>query len=330
MIKSSTLAIAALSLGLLVAALQADAQQAVRISRVGILFFGVPGAPSEPTGRAMVDALRTLGWVDGRNVSFEWRYAEGKTERYPTLAAELVALKVDLIVATGTPGALAARQATNTIPIVMVAVSDPVGSGLVASLAHPGGNVTGLSLLAPELSAKRLDLFKQAMPRLARAAVLWNTANAGMQLRFKETDAASRALGLAIESVGVHGPDGFDSAFATIVKLRPDALLVLADTVTVAHRRRTIEFAAANRLPAIYEMREFTDDGGLMSYGISMPDHFRRGATYIDKILKGAKPADLPVERPAKFELVINMKTAKALGLTIPQAVMLRADQVIE
>jgi putative ABC transport system substrate-binding protein len=212
----------------------------------------------------------------------------------------------------------------------MVAVSDPVGSGLVASLARPGGNITGLSLLAPDLSAKRLDLFKQAMPKLARAAVLWNTANAGMVLRFRETEVAARALGVAIDSVGVQSPGDFEAAFAAISKHRPDALLVLSDTVTTAHRRRAIEFAAANRLPAIYEMREFTDDGGLMSYGISMPEHFRRAAFFVDRVLKGGKPADLPVEQPSKFELVINAKTAKALGLTIPPTLLIRADHVIE
>ena len=256
--------------------------------------------------------------------------AEGKTDRYPALAAELVALKVDVIVASSTPAAVAVKQATNTIPVVMVAVSDPVGSGLVGSLARPSGNMTGLSLLAPALSAKRLDLFKQAMPKLARAAVLWNTANAGMKLRFTETEAASRTLGVRIESVGVQGLDDFENAFASIVKLRPDALIVLADTVTVTHRRRTIDFAVANRLPTIYEMREFADDGGLMSYGISMPDHFRHAATYVDRILKGARPAELPVEQPTKFEFVVNLKTAKTLGLTIPQSILVRADEIIQ
>jgi putative ABC transport system substrate-binding protein len=332
MITRVALGVVALTFGLLAAPLGAGAQQPAKIPRVGILFFGVPASPSEPAplGRALVEGLRNLGWVEGRNVTFEWRYAEGKADRYPALAAELVALKVDVLVASSTPGALAARQATNTIPIVMVAVSDPVGSGLVGSLAHPGGNVTGLSLLAPALSAKRLDLFKQTMPKLARAAVLWNTSNAGMMLRFKETEAASRALGVTIESVGVHGPDDFENAFAAIVRLRPDALVVLADTVTVTHRRRTIDFATANRLPAIYEAREFTNDGGLMSYGISMPDHFRQAATYVDRILKGGKPADIPVEQPAKFELVINLKTAKTIGLTVPPPLLLRADQIIE
>jgi len=320
-----------LALNLFVAPLTAQAQAPGKVPRVGVLFYGFrPTSEPEPLVQAFADGLRGLGWVEGQNLLLEWRYAEGRTERYPALVAELMALKVDVLVAFSTPAALAAKQATSMIPTIMVAVSDPVGSGLVGSLARPGGNITGLSLLAPELSAKRLDLFKQAMPRLARAAVLWNTANAGMVLRFRETESASRALGVAIDSVGVQGPGDFETAFTTISKHRPDALLVLADTVTVAHRRRAIEFAAANRLPAIYESKQFTDDGGLMSYGLSMPDHFSRAAFFVDKIIRGAKPADLPVEQPTKFELVINLKTAKALGLTIPQSILIRADEIIQ
>ena len=315
----------------LVAPLAAEAQRRAKTPRVGILFFGfAPASDPAPLVRAFVEGLRGLGWVDGQNVRLEWRYAEGRTDRFPALAADLVALKVDALVAVSTPAAVAARQATITTPTIMLSVSDPVGSGLVGSLANPGGNITGLSLLAPDLSAKRLDLFKQAMPKLAKAAVVWNTANAGMVLRFRETEVAARALGVAIESVGVQGPSDFDAAFVTIGKLRPDALIVLADTVTSAHRRRTIEFAAARHLPAMYESSVFTDDGGLMSYGIDMLDHYRRAAFFIDKILKGAKPADLPVEQPTKFEFIINLKTAKALGLTIPPSLLLRADQVIE
>lgn len=316
---------------LLVVPVAVVAQQRAKTPRVGILFYGFPSASEPlPVVRAFVDGLRALGWVDGQNMLLEWRYAEGRTDRYPALAAELLALKVDALVAISTPAAVAAKQATTTIPTIMAAVSDPVGSALVSSLAKPGGNITGLSLLAPELSAKRLDLFKQAMPKLSRAAVLWNTANPGMALRFRETEAASRVLGVAIDSVGVQGPGDFENAFATISKHRPDALLVLADTVTVAHRRRTIEFAATSRLPAIYETRDFPDDGGLISYGISMAEHFRRAAFFVDKVLKGARPADLPVEQPSKFELIINMQTAKALGLTIPPSLLVRADQIIE
>jgi putative ABC transport system substrate-binding protein len=272
--------------------------------------------------------LRELGYVEGRNLTLEVRYAEGRTERFPALAAELVNLKVDVLVAAATPGALAAKQATGTIPIVMASVGDPVEVKLVQSLAHPGGNVTGLSLIAPQLAAKRLDLLKQALPRLSRVTVLWNSANQGMQARFHETQGAAQQLGVALHSVTIQSPDDFDPLFATMMRDRPESLLVLADTVTVANRQRTVEFAA--RSPGIYEARAFVDAGGLMSYGVDFSDHYRRAAIYVDKILKGAKPADLPVEQPTKFELVINLKTAKTLGLTIPPSLLQRADQVIE
>jgi putative ABC transport system substrate-binding protein len=249
---------------------------------------------------------------------------------FPAFAAELVTLQVDVLVATGTPAAVAAKQATSTIPIVMVAASDPVGARLVTSLARPGGNITGLSLLAPELSAKRLDLLTQAVSPLARVAVLWNLDNEGMALRFRETQAASRVLGVSIQSVGVRTPDDFDGAFATITRERPHGLLVMADTVTLGQRKRTADFAASHRIPAIYEQRDFVDVGGLMSYGIDVVDHYRRAASFVDRVLKGTKPTDLPIEQPTKFELVINLKTAKALGLTLPQSVLLRADQLIE
>jgi len=268
--------------------------------------------------------------MEGRTAVFEIRYTEGRTEQFPAFASELIALHVDILVAISTPAIAAAKKATTTIPTVMVRASDPVGAGLVASLAHPGGNITGLSLLAPELSAKRLDLLTQALSPLARVAVLWNFDNEGMALRFREVQAASRVLGVSIQSVGVRTPADFDGAFATMTKERPDALLVMADTVTIGQRKRTADFAASRRIPAIYEVRDFVDVGGLMSYGIDLVDHSRRAASFVDKILKGAKPADLPVEQPTKFELVINLKTAKALGLTIPHSLLLRADHVIE
>jgi len=242
----------------------------------------------------------------------------------------LVNLRVDVLVAVSTPGAIAAKQATDTIPIVMLSVSDPVGSKLVDSLARPGGNATGLSILAPELSAKRLDLLKQALPRLSRVMVLWNSANDGMKLRFREAELAAQTLGVTLQSVAVRSPDDFDAAFAAMTRDRPESLLVLADTVTTANRRRAVEFAASNRIPAIYETRLFVEAGGLMSYGVNMHEHYRRAASYVDRILKGAKPGDLPVEQPTKFELVINMKTAKAIGLTIAPPLLFRADQVIE
>jgi putative ABC transport system substrate-binding protein len=317
-----------LTLGLTLAPLAAEAQQAGKIWRIGILSGASPA--SQGNLAALLQGLREAGLVEGRNAVFEIRYSEGRTERFPTLAAELVTLQVDVLVATGTPAAVAAKQATSTVPIVMVAASDPVGARLVASLAHPGGNITGLSLLAPELSAKRLDLLTQVVSPLTRVAVPWNLDNEGMALRFRETQTASRVLGVSIQSVGVRTPGDFDGAFATITRERPQGLLVMADTVTLGQRKRTADFAASHRIPAIYEQRDFVDVGGLMSYGIDIADHYRRAASVVDRVLKGTKPGDLPIEQPTKFELVINMKTAKAVGLTIPQTLLLRADQVIE
>ena len=303
-------------------------QQAAKVWRIGILSGASPASPGNLT--ALLQGLGEAGLVEGRNAVFEIRYSEGRTERFPAFASELASLPVDVLVAIGTPDAAAAKQATSTIPIVMAAASDPVGARLVASLAHPGGNVTGLSLLAPELSAKRLDLLTQTVSPFTRVAVLWNLDNEGMALRFRETQAASRVLGVSIQSVGVRTPADFDGAFATITRERPHGLLVMADTVTIGQRRRTADFAASNRIPAIYEQRDFVDVGGLMSYGIDFVEHFRRAASFVDKVVKGAKPANLPIEQPTKFELVINLKTAKALGLNIPQSVLIRADQVIE
>jgi putative ABC transport system substrate-binding protein len=316
---------------LLAAPLAAGAQQAAKVWRIGFLTSGFSeGTGSDVRLPPFSQGLRELGYIEGRNVILEIRYAEGRTERFPTLATELVNLKVDVLVATSTPGALAAKQATSTIPIVMAGVGEPVEVKLVESLAHPGGNVTGLSLVAPQLAAKRLDLLKQALPRLSRVTVLWNSANQGMRARFDQTQGGAHQLGVAIHSAAIQSLDDFDPLFRAMARERPESLLVLADTVTVANRQRTIEVAARNRVPAIYEVRAFVDDGGLMSYGVDMSDHYRRAAFYVDKILKGAKPADLPVEQPTKFELVINLKTAKALGLTIPPSLLQRADQVIE
>jgi putative ABC transport system substrate-binding protein len=317
--------------GMLTAPLAAQAQPAGKVWRIGYLTSGFRSEPgSNPNLDQFIQKLRELGYVDGRNITLDIRYAEGRTERFPALAAELVDRKVDVLVAASTPGALAAKQATSTIPIVMLAVGEPLAVKLVDSLAHPGGNVTGLSLVAPELAAKRLDLLKQALQKLARVTVLWNAANQGMHARFKETQLAAQSLGVALQSVTVHSPDDFEAVFSTLTKDRPEGLLVLADTVTLGNRQRTIEFAARNRVPTIYEARMFVDGGGLMSYGVDFADHSRRAAVYVDKILKGARPADLPVEQPTKFELVINMRAAKALGLTIPSSLLLRADEVIQ
>jgi len=313
---------------LLATPLAAQPQPAGKVWHVGFLTSGVKG--SDPGIAPLSQSLRELGYVEGRNLALEIRYAEGRTERFPALAAELVSLKVDVLVAVSTPGALAAKQATSTIPIVMVAVGEPVEVKLVESLAHPGGNVTGLSLVAPELAAKRLDLLKQALPKLSRVTVLWNSANRGMQARFQETQRGAQSLGLTLKSATVQSTDDFEPLFAALTRDRPESLLVLADTVTVANRQRAVEFAARYRVPAVYEARVFVDAGGLMSYGVDFDDHYRRAATYVDQILRGAKPGELPVEQPTKFELVINLKTAKALGLTIPQLLLLRADRVIE
>jgi len=263
----------------------------------------------------------------------EYRDAEGKSERLPALAAELVALKVDVIFAGGTPQALAAKQATRTLPIVFATAADPVGSGLVTSLARPGGNVTGLSILAPALVGKRLELLTQALPGVSRVAVLWQPGGHDERTDndiLKEAGVAARVLGVRLQFVEVRGPADFDRAFSDMTRARAGALTVLTGIMFLNERRRLVDLTAKNRLPAVYGGRDFVDAGGLLSYGPNLADLYRRAATYVDNILKGAKPGDLPVEQPTKFELVINLKTAKALGLTIPPSLLQRADQVIE
>ena len=263
----------------------------------------------------------------------EYRDAEGKLERLPALAAELVALKVDVIVAANTVAALAAKQATRTLPIVFASVGDPVTSGLVTSLARPGGNVTGLSVLAPELVGKCLELLKQAVPGVSRVAVLWQPGGLGERTEkdmLKAAEVAARALGVRLQFVEARGPADFDRAFSDMTRARAGALTVLPSTMFFNERRRLVDLAAKNRLPAVYTSREFVDAGGLMAYGPNLADLFRRAATYVDKILKGAKPADLPVEQPTKFELVINLKAAKALGLEVPPLLIAQADELIE
>jgi putative ABC transport system substrate-binding protein len=275
--------------------------------------------------------LRELGHIEGQNILIEYRWADGQFERLPPLAAELAHLKVNVIVASNTPAALAAKHATRTIPIVLVTSGDPVGSGLVASLARPGGNVTGLSL-SPTLaiSGKQLELLKEAFPTVSHVAVLANPANPPTAGLLTETERAARSLGLRLRVVQVREPKQFDDAFATIKNERLPALLVIPDPLVNDERGKIVAFAATNRLPAIYPYRTFVDTGGLMSYGVDLSDLSRRAATYIDRILKGAKPAELPIEQPTKFELVVNLKTAKALGLTIAPSLLLRADQVIQ
>ena len=320
--------IAAVASGNLAAPLSSDAQQPAKVRRIGFLAGGAP--PPAAVSPPFVQALRELGYLEGQNLAIEYRYAEGKIDRLPDLAAELVRLRVDLIVTLGYLAAHAAKQATATIPIVFMGAGDPIGTGLVASLARPGENVTGVSLQETELSAKRLELLKEAVPRLSRVAVLWNTADLGMSLRFREVQVAARVLGVALQPLGVRDPSDFDGAFSAMTRERPNALFVVSDALTIINRRRILDFAAKSRLPAIYESSSYVNDGGLMSYGPRVPDMWRRAASYVDKILKGAKPTDLPVEQPTRFELVINLKTARALGLTIPPSILVRADQVIQ
>jgi putative ABC transport system substrate-binding protein len=318
--------------GLVAAPLAAEAQQAAKIARIGYLVTNL--AANRHLHEAFLQGLRDLGYVEGRNVEIEHRSAEGKlVERLPALAAELVALKVDVILAGATPAALAAKQATRTLPIVFAAAGDPVGSGLVTSLARPGGNVTGSSLLAPELVGKCLEQLTQAVPGVSRVAVLWEPGAFPERLEqdiLKGAEVAARALGVRPQFVEARGPADFDRAFSDMTRARAGALTVLASTMLTNERRRLVDLAAKNRLPAVYPWREAVDAGGLMSYGANIPDLFRRAATYVDRILKGAKPGDLPVEQPTKFELVINLKTAKALGLTIPPSLLQRADEVIQ
>jgi putative ABC transport system substrate-binding protein len=303
------------------------AQQPGKISRVGVLNAG---SPTSMSGR--VDSfrlgLRELGYIEGKNIFLEMRFAEAKQDRLSDLATELVQLKVDVIVTATTPAVLAAKKATIAIPIVFAGAGDPVRAGLVSSLARPGGNITGLSILSSDLEGKRLELLKETFPKITRVAYLWNPAAPGTGL--KGMQSAAPALGLQLQSLEVRNPKDFDSAFAAIIKERAQALTAAAHPVIDTNRQRIVDFASKNRLPAIYSSSEFISAGGLMFYGVSFSDLYRRAATYVDKILKGAKPADLPVEQPTKFELVINLKAAKHIGLTIPPNVLVRADKVIK
>ena len=316
---------------LLAAPLAAEAQQTGKVYRIGYL-----SASSSTTGRTVIEAfrqgLRELGWVEGQNIVIDYRFAEGQYDRLPALAAELVRLKADVIVVSPTQPAVAAKNATGTIPIVMIgAGADPVGQGLVASLARPGGNVTGLSYgVGQEIFGKQLALLKEAVPKVRRVAVLWNPAVSAIVAAIGEVKVAARSLGMQLQVLEARGPNDFDGAFAAMVKERAGALLVLVDPMFSFHRTRLADLAVKSRLPAVYTNRQPVEAGGLMSYGPSFSDLWRRAAGYVDKILKGAKPADLPVEQPTKFELVINLKTAKALGLTIPPSLLVRADEVIQ
>jgi len=304
-----------------------DAQQVKKIPRIGLL-----SVSSTATMLARVEAfrrgLRDLGYTEGKNIFIEYRYADGKQERFSDLASELVQLKVDLIVTATTAGVRAVRSATSTLPIIFAGAGDPVKSGLVASLARPGGNITGLSILAPELEGKRLELLKETFPKIVRVAYLWNPDSPGTGLGGMQ--AAAPVLGLQLQSLEVRSSKDFDSAFAKAVRDRADAITAQPIPVINTHRMRIVDFTVKNRLPAIYADSEFVEAGGLMFYGVGFPDLYRRAATYVDKILKGTKPAELPVEQPTKFEFIINLKAAKQIGLTIPPNVLARADKVIK
>jgi putative ABC transport system substrate-binding protein len=306
----------------------ATAQEARKLPRIGFLGNSTATLEANLVG-PFREGLRDLGYVEGRNILIEYRWAEGNYERFPSLIAELIALKVDLIVTAGTPAALAVKKASASIPLVMVAVGDPVGSGLVASLGRPGGNATGLTSIAPELEGKRLELLKEVLPNVSRVAVLWNPANAYQIGSEKEVQTAARVLRMSVASLPVRNREELDNAFAAILRERADAVLVLADRLFLHNRGRIADFVITNRLPGMNAYRELVEAGGFMSFGPNYAIMHRQAATFVDKILKGAKPADLPVEQPAKFELVINLKAARALGITIPQSVLLRADEVI-
>ncbi len=320
--------IAAIALGPFGLSVSSGAQPP-KIPRVGYV-FGSTSTEGRPFFEAARLGLRELGYVEGQTIALEVRWAEGRYERLPELVGEMVRLKVDVMVVATTPGALAAKNATQTIPVVMVAVGDPVGSGLVASLARPGGNLTGVSLMNPEISGKRLQLLKEVLPKVSRVAVLTNPGNPIHAVFWQETQEAAGKLRMQLQALEVRGPEDFEGAFRAATRARAGGLLAFDDSLTFGYRSQIVALAARSRLPAMYGFREFPDVGGLVAYGASNPGMYRRAATYVDRILKGAKPADLPVEQLTRFELVINMKTAKALGLTIPQSVLIRADHVIQ
>ena len=320
-----------ISAGLLTASLAAEAQQQARVARIGILALNRAATPHAL--EAFLQGLREHGYVEGRNVVIEYRDAEGKPERFPAFADELLALKVDIIFAPSTPAALSSKQATKTIPIVFAGAADPVTDGLVASLARPGGNVTGLSNLSTELVGKRLEQLKQVAPGVSRVAVLWHqqggTDGRTEKDMLNAAEVAARSLGVQLQRVETRGPADFERAFSEMTKARAEALTVLPIAMFGVDRKRLVDLAAKYRLPAAYPAREYVDAGGLMAYGANLADLHWRAATYVDRILKAAKPGDVPVEQPTKFELVINLKTAKDLGLTIPPSVLARADELV-
>jgi putative ABC transport system substrate-binding protein len=318
--------------GIALGPMPAETQQPAKVARIGLMF---PERRGDARGEGLIEAfrqgLRDLGYLEGKNIVIEYRYAEGNDVRFPDLAADLVRSKVDIIITATEPGVLAAKNATKTIPIVMAHIgTDPVEAGLVGSLARPGENITGLASLGVEMAGKRLELLKEAVPKLARLAILYDPDRRASLLHRKEAESAARLLGLTVRSWAVRGASGFEGVFAAMGNEHPDGLFVTGGALMFGNEKRIVDLALKSRLPSAYIRREAVDAGGLLSYGPNRGEMYRRAATYVDKILKGAKPADLPVEQPTKFELVINLKTAKALGLTIPRSVLSLADEVIQ
>jgi putative tryptophan/tyrosine transport system substrate-binding protein len=303
------------------------AQKQSAIPRIGILRAGAP--PTDGSPDVFVQQLRNLGYVEGKNVIIELRYAEGNRDRQHEHATEMIQLKVDAIFTGSSPTIFALKQATKTIPIVIVSATDPIRSGIVASLAHPGGNITGMSLLASDLWPKRLELLKEMFPKVSKVAIFWNKSNAGMAIEAKATQEAAGQLGVALQDRGLKDPSEVEGVFEAMIKERPDGFLALMDISLAAHQKRILDFLLKHRVPAIFENKEWVEAGGLISYGANSDDVIRRAAIQMDKILKGAKPADIPVEQPTKFEMVINLNTAKQIGVTIPPNVLARADKVI-
>jgi ABC-type uncharacterized transport system substrate-binding protein len=319
-----------LAVGLTLSTLAAEAQETAKKAHVGVLLLTPRAGAGGTYIEALRGGLRELGYVEGQNLLLEIRSAEGRPDRLPGLAAEILSTRPDVLVTAGSEAILALKRATDVIPIIMATVMDPVALGITPSLAKPGGNLTGLAIMSLELTSKRLQLLKEAFPRLSRVAVLWNPDNPGNAHVLKEVETAAQALGLSWQGFAVQRPDKLVGTFEAVVGAQCNGILAIEDSVLFSHLSRIVESAARSRLPAMYAFRQFADAGGLMSYGPNTPDSYRRAAVYVDKILKGAKPGDLPIEQPTKFELVINMKTAKALGLTIPQSLLVRADEIIQ
>ncbi|HEY7318383.1 MAG TPA: ABC transporter substrate-binding protein [Candidatus Binatia bacterium] len=305
-----------------------EAAQAAKFYRIGLLTWAAAPSPASPT--AFEQGLRQLGYVEGQNITIERRYANGQMNRLPELAVDLARFRLDVILTQSFPAARAAKEATSTIPIVVMGAGDPVATGLVASFAHPGGNITGVSALETELSGKRLELLKESFPKLARVAVLWNAADFGMTLKFREIELAAQALRVTVQASAVREPKDIDSIFPEMIRKRPDALFVITDPLTQLNRKKLVDLATKNRLPAMYENAPYVEAGGLMAYGPSQAENLRIALQHVDKILKGTKPSELPIEQPTKFEFLINLGAAKQIGLTIPPNVLARADKVIK